>query len=1018
MATVLRYLSVLLLCVLCASVVQSLAFAASGRIETDLSGPGWTLRLDRAARWIDEELFIQTDMYGRPAGSPLPMNIPVNPPTGGWDALGGLEGKNVAVPGTVEEYFWSAAGNPNGNAGDYRGVSWWSRTFTVDPALRGKRITLRFDSANLRAEVYLNRALVGYDIVGNTPFEADISGAVRFGEENRLDVRVTDPGGTFSWSDENVILWGKYRLPSVHGFGGITGRVAFRATETVYVDDIYVQNKQDPRKAVVAVILKNASGSPVKGAVTLAVREWKNPSSVIWTRTMKTSVPAGGSTISFAVDAPKAKLWGIREPNLYVAAVSFAGEGGIADRDEKRFGFRFFTVGEKNGDKRFYLNGKRVFLFAAMTRGFWPVNGIFPTPDMARRDMEAALSLGYNMMLYHRAIGQPPSIETADEMGVLAYEEPGGYLCNPAPDDGARALRREKLRRMVIRDRSHPSMVIFNMDDLSDKPPTDDDRANLAMVHALDPSRIATYNCINRPRIPPVRDDPEKLHMLPFDPTARTYGWTCPAHLIRWGAWRDDFYRNPRYYLRNVLDPIAGMGDSVDVIGADEIIFYGEEGDIGAPLRLEKIKGELAHTGANGWREREHLDWYASYDRFLDESGMRASFPTVDAFTLALGKNMHYFHGRALENVRISNKADAYVLNGWATEMTRTDFVDAYRNPTGDPSIIRHYTRPLYVAVKLRQTVIPTGYAPVADIHLVNESGLAGQYTLSLTLESPGRTALPLGTFPVTVLGGEEFGQLLIEGVKLPPVVAPGYHILKALLADRSGTVRTDGFDTIFSVDCAKGPGIRGRIAAIDTSGAVAKFLADARGVTVERYDPDCPYYDIIVIGAHDYRTVARLGIPANMRSYDPIMDRVARGATLVILDQAESWAQRLAGADYPAVKYRGIVARGKQARLFVGNNPILGGLPTSRGMDWEYQTFQDGNARGIRFGRAGVEMIAGMASEQTDEVLDALSSVRFGNGHVFITTLNVLGGLSSDAPQSVVAKKLFLNMVEAGNGQ
>ena len=50
------------------------------------------------------------------------------------------------------------------------------------------------------------------------------------------------------------------------------------------------------------------------------------------------------------------------------------------------------------------------------------------------------------------------------------------------------------------------------------------------------------------------------------------------------------------------------------------------------------------------------------------------------------------------------------------------DMVDAYRNPTADPSILAHYTQPPYFTVIIRDKVIPTGYTPVTDIFLNNVS--------------------------------------------------------------------------------------------------------------------------------------------------------------------------------------------------------------------------------------------------------------------------------------------------------
>ena len=977
--------------------------AVPGRVEHELSGPGWTLWLDRNADWLYEDALLPPVDLARAT---------VKTPTGGWERLDGEGMKRVSVPGTVEEYYWSAAGNPVGIAGDYRGVSWWSTRFTPDPTMRGKRIALAFESANLRAEVFVNRKLVAYDGIGNTHFEAEVTGALRFGEENRLDVRITDPGGTFSWSDENLLPWGKNRFPSVHGFGGITGRVFLRATDAVRVEDVYVQNQPEARKVTVFATLANSSGASAKGTATLTIHEWKNPGAVLWKKSLRGTVTKEGKTLAFAVDAPKAKLWDIRQPNLYMAEVSFE-SADFNDTASRRFGFRWFDMAMKDGDMRLYLNGKRVFVLAAMTRGFWPKNGIFPTPEMAKRDMEAAQNLGFNMMLYHRAIGQPLSIEACDEAGMLAYEEPGGYLCNPGPDATAQAWRSEKLRRMILRDRSHPSLVIFNMDDLSSKEPTDIDKRNMIMAHTLDPSRIITYNCIIAPKIPEVPDDPIKLHMRPFDTTFYYHGWTSPYHLMRYGGYLDEYYRNPSNYLRYLIDPVADMGDSLHPISQDEIIFYGEEGDPGAPLRLEKIKEELGRTGADGWREGEHLQWFAAYDRFLDESGFRASFPTVDALTLALGEKMHYFHGRIIENTRISNKADVYVLNGWATEATHTDIADAYRNPTADPAIMQYYTQSLYVAVKIRDKTLPSGGETSADIYLVNEKDLKGPHTLVLSFVSSSGEAIGIPySVPVMIKGGEDYGQLLREDFRLPPVSRGGYYTLKAELRDGSGAVRATGHDEIFVADYTHGPGIKGRVAVMDTSGAITSFLKEVRGISVEDYDPDGPFYDYIIIGAHGAQQWNKT-LTSDYRSFDPVMERVATGSTLIVLDRADAWAARFSAFDYPAATYKGSEHWGKQGHIFVGKHPFLEGLPQVCGMNWEYQALYRGDVWGLRFDRAGVETVAALAANNRGEILDALSRIGFGNGRIIITTLRILPELGSKQPQSAVPKKLFLNLLE-----
>jgi len=783
-----------------------------------------------------------------------------------------------------------------------------------------------------------------------------------------------------------------------------------RATDGIHVDDIYVQNMPAITEAMVFISLGNTSGVQKEGKLALVVHEWKKPSSVLWKKTVSVTVTPGGKEISFAVNFPKAKRWDIKDPNLYIASATFtSGDGSINDSMERRFGCRWFDIGEKNGDKRYYLNGKRVFILAAMTRGFWPKNGIFPTEEMARRDIDIAMSLGCNMMLYHRAIGQPPSIEVADEQGMLTYEEPGGYLCRPSPDETAKEWRREKLRRMIIRDRSHPSMVIFNMDDLSWEEPNEDDIKNIHIVHEIDPSRTVTYNCITRPTIPNDKDNPFKLHMLPFDNTLHYHGWTSPYHLVSYGGYLDEYYRNPNYYLRYVIDPVPTMGDSLHPMPEDEIIFFGEEGGYGTPMRYEKIKNELARRGADGWRESEHLNWYASYDRFLDESGLRPSFPTVDHLTLALGENLHYFHGRIIENVRISNKADAYVMNGWASGSTRTDIVGIYRIPTADPAILQHYTQPLYIAVKIRDKVLPSGATPSADIYIVNEKDLKGNYKLELVFENPSGEVIFSKDFKVKIMGGEEFGQLLVENLRLPRVEKHGYYKLRATLRDKKDIVKATGFDDIFAVNYMADQEIKGTAAVIDTSGAVNAFLKESRGVTFDDFDPDGPDIDYLVIGKHDYGKTVFLGRDSNTRTIYPILERVANGMTLIVLDQADRWAQQLG----ISVKYSGSEHWGNRGRFFVGGSNLLNNLPKNQGMNWEYQVFYRGDVWGLRLAPQGAETIVGIAAQHKDVFLNALCRIPFGSGQVILSTLRILPEISSSKPQSAVAKQLFLNLLE-----
>jgi len=971
------------------------------RWEKNLSGSGWRLYLDHTAQWENDTLYVQ----------PVDLQmLPVNPPTCGWQNLKDAADKQVSVPGTVEGYFWSVEDSIGRQMGDYRGVSWWSRSFDVPRSLKGKRLTLVFKSVNLRAEVFVNQKLVGYDLIGNTPFEVNISDAVNFGAINDLDIRITDIGGTFSWDDERALRWGNYSVPSVHGFGGITGDIILCATDSVYIDDIYVQNQKIPTDLKVIIKLENTLDRSVEGSIDFKIGELNKRNKVLFKLSEDVTLKKGQNEVVFEISVPNARLWGIKDPHLYSAIVSFTGfDSKIKDATKQKFGFRFVDIGEKDGDKRLYLNGKRVFILAAMTRGFWPKMGMFPIPGMAERDIQAVIDLGYNMIMYHRAIGQPESMDLCDEKGIMTYEEPGGYQCLPYPPTSfAQQWRKEKLRRMIIRDRSRPSLTNWNIDTWSYNEPNDWDYENISMVHELDPSRIVTFNCIQPPVDSIRKQNPFQLHMIPFDSAFYYDGWFDPYHFAAQEGYVDEYYNNPRYYARYVLDPDrTTLGDSTNIVPSDQIYFLGEEGAFGTQLNLARIKADLDKLGADGWMDGDYLNWYNSYDTFLDESGMRDAFPSVEDLTMKMGHNLHYFHGRMIENTRMMNIADGYVLNGWSGASTNTDIVDTYRHPTGDPSILPYYAQPLYIAVKIRNKVVPAGFVPVADIFLINEKELMGKHKLELDLKAPDGEVVYAESFETEVIGGEEFGQLLKEKVILPVTGQNGHYRLEARLINSSGTVTATGYDDIFVVDYIADYVVPERVTVLDTSGNINAFLKTTFDVTLEEFDQGQQMPSAIVLGMHKVDTLLR----------DRILEMVMKGTRLIILENANYWIQHLPvkqieNSGLPA--WPGGGRRDLNGRHFVGKSSLFDGLPQATAMSWEYQIFyRRGGLGGLRITPLGLKTIVGVGPTNTGTIGIAMCTMPYGQGLVILSNLNIVPALINDRPDCAVAKKLFMNIIK-----
>ncbi|HVG40556.1 MAG TPA: hypothetical protein VM888_03005 [Chitinophagaceae bacterium] len=395
-----------------------IANAQTDRTTIDLSAYNWKLWLDTSAQWQNDSLF----------APPVDLKtIPVNLPTGGWSTLENSEGKIVHLPATVEEFYWGVNGNSSGVGGNYLGVSWFLTKFRIPDLQKGKKITLHFDAVRFRAEIFINKKLVGYDLVNSTPFEFDISDHIVCGINNELAVRITDPNGNFDWRDSQNFMWGNYRTNPTHGFGGITGKVKLIFTDKIYTSDVFIKNKSKANEIDVEVTINNTTRNEINGELLLQIKEAKNPSKVIYQKSYAVSkLPESLSTKAFTLLVENAKLWSVDSPNLYLLQVQWKGAEKSTDTYTQRFGFRWFEVRDIAGDKQYYLNGKRIVLISAISWGFWPINGIAPSDKLAKKQIEDAKKLGMNMLNFHRTIGQQNVLDYADELGLLYFEEPGG----------------------------------------------------------------------------------------------------------------------------------------------------------------------------------------------------------------------------------------------------------------------------------------------------------------------------------------------------------------------------------------------------------------------------------------------------------------------------------------------------------------------------------------------------------------------------------------------------------------
>src|SRR5581483_6822526 len=439
-----------------------------GRLVLDLSGP-WRLCMDDqdagiAKRWFSKE----------PTASEARRF-------------------DVVVPSVWQQYVELQGG-----------IGWYYKDLRIPAELIGKIFRLRFEAVDYRARVWLNGREAGGHDGGFTPFEMDVSRAVKAGT-NRLAVRVSDVGRDFRPGYCGLPGWEKTTSRKVDGLsfseipagfqdwregfdhGGIWQPVSLIATEAVYAADLFLVPKLAEDSAEARVTVINRSEQTVDAEISVETRSWKNAAENAGGATAKIRIAPGSALVTLPIRLSKPRPWSVADPHLYTAEAAIRIGSRAGDTHTARFGLREFTVGANGA---FHLNGKQLFIKGAHYQSTEPITLAFPrSRDAARQIVEIAKEGGFNFIRAQGRPAAPAILEAADELGILLQCEPA---VSKMPDNAQmEALAAREIAEMVKRDRNHPSIVIWNM--------INEQAAGMKVVEkmcrtarSLDPTRLIT----------------------------------------------------------------------------------------------------------------------------------------------------------------------------------------------------------------------------------------------------------------------------------------------------------------------------------------------------------------------------------------------------------------------------------------------------------------------------------------------------------------------------------------------
>ncbi len=313
----------------------------------------------------------------------------------------------------------------------YEGTVWYKKDF--DYSLKpGRRLFLYFGAANYEAKVFLNGTPVGEHTGGFTPFNFEITDAVRTGH-NFVIVKVDNKRLREGVPTVNTDWW---------NYGGLTRRVELIDLPATMVQDYFIQLKNGSRHIISGWIQLN--GPDLKQQVTLEIPE------LTIEKTMTTD--ANGRT-EFEIDASP-ELWEPAHPRLYDVRIKLNNEV-LLDR----IGFRTLNVVKSD----ILLNGKPVFLRGVCIHEQAPRGGRVGTREEARTLLTWAKELNCNFVRLAHYPHNEYMTRLADEMGIMVWSEIPVYWTilwnNPQTYQNAE----NQLTEMITRDKNKASVILWSM---------------------------------------------------------------------------------------------------------------------------------------------------------------------------------------------------------------------------------------------------------------------------------------------------------------------------------------------------------------------------------------------------------------------------------------------------------------------------------------------------------------------------------------------------------------------------
>lgn len=291
-------------------------------------------------------------------------------------------------------------------------VGWYRKHFFVDKNDEGKSVSVRFDGIFRDAQVFCNGFYLGHEPSGYVTQVYNLSEYLNYGGDNILTVRC-DASTEEGWYYEGA---GIYR-------------------------DVWLE-KHNRENYIHSVSYEYANGK-----LTVATQPSDGIENRLYDRNGK--LVAQGN-LEMALTSPH--LWSPNAPYLYTLRTTLKSNGQIVDEVVTKVGLRTFKFDVNRG---FLVNGEPMKIKGANVHLDHAGVGVAVPDELWVYKVKKLKELGMNAIRLSHNPGTPAMLDVCDSLGMLVIDE--NRLM------GTNQEHLSLLRRMIERDRNHPSVFLWSI---------------------------------------------------------------------------------------------------------------------------------------------------------------------------------------------------------------------------------------------------------------------------------------------------------------------------------------------------------------------------------------------------------------------------------------------------------------------------------------------------------------------------------------------------------------------------